>query len=103
MSAGSGWVSARPMPAEPAPPAPLPQMIRARSLTAWRGNCTNTVMTELTGNDSGLSIRIPPSEMSTTVPPHIFASVPKRTDRRLLIRVFPFRLSSSGPAMRRKM
>src|SRR3989449_7691655 len=83
------------MPIEELPPPPL-QMTRARSRTEWRGNCTKTVMTEFLGNDSGLSIRMPPSEMSTTVPPHIFASVPKRTDRRLLMRSFLFLMSTSG-------
>src|SRR5438034_171699 len=54
------------------PPAALHQMTRTRRRTEWRGNCTNTLITELTANDSGLSMRMPPSELSPP-PPRRFA------------------------------
>ncbi len=69
------------MVAGPDSPAVPAQMTRARSLTTCRGNCTNTVSTALVGNGCGHSTRIPPSEMSITVPPSILFSVPKRTGR----------------------
>ena len=87
------------MVADPPCDAELHQMTRTRRRTEWRGNCTNTVMTELAENDSVHSTFNPPSEMSVAMPPHILASVPKRTGSRRAIRGLPLRLSWSGAAI----
>src|SRR3989442_14635099 len=87
------------MGADPPGDAAPHQMTFARRRTEWRGNCTNTVMTELVANDSVHSTFNPPSEMSVAVPPHILASVPKRTGSRRAMRGLPLRLSWSAVAM----